>query len=235
MNVNLWGPHLWTVLHGLAALQTRPGDMETILKGLCVLLPCSLCQNSYCSFYKNLTNVRAICERGEGPKLVWEIHNLVNDKLETQRLEKFMAEIKATPAQRDKMLAAKRILSNRPSFDVVMKRAALASTQQQYIHKDDIFRVLFAFVLNSGDDDTKYEWIAKWIKALTNLYPVKELMHVYLPHSREDAFASLVMARDGLRVSESSFARLASVNYEEIDRVFSVYVDELTAGSCRYN
>jgi hypothetical protein len=235
MNVNLWGPHLWTVLHGLAALQTHPGDMETILRGLCELLPCSLCQNSYCSFYKNITNVRAICERGEGPKLVWEIHNLVNDKLEAQRLEKFMAEIKATPAQREKMVAAKRILSNRPSFDVVMKRAALASTQLQYIHKDDIFRVLFAFVLNSGNDPVKYEWIAKWIKALTTMYPVKELEHVYLPRNRKEAFASLFLAREGIRVSASSFARLVSANREDIDRVFSVYVDELTAGSCRYN
>ena len=235
MNVNLWGPSLWTVLHGLAALQTRPADMEIILKGLCELLPCSLCQNSYCGFYKNLTNVKAICESGEGPKLVWQIHNLVNDKLEGQRLEKFMLEIKATPAMRDKMVANAKLLSNRPSFDVVMKRAALATTQLQYIHQDDIFRVLFAFVLNSGNDAKKYEWIAKWIKALTNMYPVKALEHVYLPRSRKEAFASLLLARDGIRVSASSFPRLATQYREEIDRVYSLYLDELTAGSCRYN
>jgi hypothetical protein len=235
MNVNLWGPHLWTVLHGLAALQTRPADMETVLKGLCVLLPCSLCQNSYCSFYKTKKNVRGMCERGEGPKLVWQIHNLVNDKLEAQRLEKFMDALGAHGNQREAMIAMKGLLSNRPSFDVVMKRAALASTQLQYIHTDDIFRVLFAFVLNSGNDPIKYEWIAKWIQALTNMYPVKELERVYLPQDRKEAFASLLMARDGIRVSASSFARLATKYREDIDRVFSVYVDELTAGSCRYN
>lgn len=139
MNVNLWGPAVWQVLHGVASLAQDPrvhASAGGVLQGLCQLLPCIHCLNSYREFFAAAEAahgpVASWFTHGEGIQRVYELHCAVDDKLEGQRVDKLLAQMRTAvdPAAWDGVEAAVRssaaVLSGRPSLAVVLKRWALS-------------------------------------------------------------------------------------------------------------
>lgn len=102
-NVNIWGPQAWSVLHGLCGLCTpslcaTPSlladihyqALAKILDLLRILLPCSLCLNSYRKFYLDIEvdlkhSILDELRNGNAFSLCYTLHNLVNKKLFDQR------------------------------------------------------------------------------------------------------------------------------------------------------
>jgi hypothetical protein len=139
MNVNLWGPAVWQVLHGIASLAQDPrvhASAADVLGGLRMLLPCVHCLNSYREFFATAERAHGPAhtwfERGEAMQRVYDLHCAVDDKLERQRVDKLLAEIRPEldvgdwPAVESAIRASARVLSSRPSFAVVLKRWALS-------------------------------------------------------------------------------------------------------------
>ena len=87
MNVWIWGPCLWDTLQSSAFLcdSYNIGPVP-LLKPLKVLLPCIFCRNSYNTFYDQLGDPAL----GKSALYVYKIHETVNKKLSTQRIEAFI-------------------------------------------------------------------------------------------------------------------------------------------------
>lgn len=170
MNVNLWGPELWQVLHGVAALadeepRARPGAAG-VLRGLTELLPCIHCLRSYRGFFAEAEAAHGPAEgwfgssgsgssSRSGKEMVYALHCRVDDKLEGQRLDALLRTARAAAGgvsadAWDAVEAALRqhapsALSGRPSLAVVLKRWALSEGKP--FPPSAVWRALFAFVL----------------------------------------------------------------------------------------
>jgi hypothetical protein len=131
------------------------GALHGLLDDLRILLPCSHCKNSYNEYYPRFKMSQLATKAAE---IVYEIHNLVDDKLEKQRLEKFMEDIHAV--DKETMRAHFRTLSGRPSFEVVLKRGAV---MEGHIDVSNVWRVLFAFSLAIDTDSQKPDALRRWI------------------------------------------------------------------------
>ena len=87
MNVWIWGPCLWDTLQSSAFLcDSYTINPVPLLKPLKVLLPCIFCRNSYKTFYDELGDPAM----GKSAFYVYKIHETVNKKLSTQRIEAFI-------------------------------------------------------------------------------------------------------------------------------------------------
>jgi hypothetical protein len=144
-NVYVWGPHLWSILHGVSGLctpsfylKTEPRLMEklsndyTALNDLFVLLkdllPCPLCLHSYRDFhaYLETTMNHSTYEEiksGRAAEYCYALHNLVNDKLFKQRRgEKLNLGCTLDSEKTRDLNAVFLKVQNTPDFLVVKKR-----------------------------------------------------------------------------------------------------------------
>lgn len=230
MNVNLWGPQLWSLLHGLAYV----ADVKTalnfqgILSELRILLPCSLCRNSYNTYYDKFKNIVSDIEAGNASRKIWELHNLVDDKLEQQRLEKFIDAVK--PSRKHAMRENFRILSGRPSFEVVLKRGALAEGYS--FTPEDIYRVLFAFAMAIEDDSAKPAALQRFVRHLTAMVPDFKISFLPLG-SKKQLFSIFWLSREGIPFNSQNLPDVIEIHKTRIQRSFALFTEELTAGSCR--
>jgi hypothetical protein len=94
MNVNLWGPPFWQIIHGISFLSATEStcsslscksEMLTVLKNLKVLLPCIHCRTSYKNFFDE-SEALIYLNSNNVSSYVYNIHNKVNEKLELQKL-----------------------------------------------------------------------------------------------------------------------------------------------------
>lgn len=107
MNVNIWGPPLWSILHGIS-FRIRPEQIPAaveFLQSLRITLPCKFCRESYGPFLDAIVQ-EGLKERGLGagvgnqnkgieqlivagylPRMIYNLHNKVNGKLNKQRYE----------------------------------------------------------------------------------------------------------------------------------------------------
>ena len=227
MNVNLWGPELWSVLHGVAALADETAaDVGGVLDELRHLLPCPHCLNSYKEYHADLTQQRSMAEQvaaGGGAELVHRIHGMVDDKLESQRLHRLVGELDTEfagggewPAVRRELLArGPRLLTGRPALQVVLKRWALSEGAP--FPPEAAWRVLFAFSMVLGHrhacSQQRRASFARFVGHLRGaLAPHAEYaalagalgaLHAALAHLREpygtrEAFTLVALARQGL-------------------------------------
>ena len=82
MNVWIWGPPMWDILHSTAFLfDSEKKDMTYIFECLEELLPCIHCRNSYKEFYAEMGHHKI----GSASKWVYDMHNKVNLKLWRQK------------------------------------------------------------------------------------------------------------------------------------------------------
>jgi hypothetical protein len=230
MNVNLWGPQLWSLLHGLAYIADSKTalNFQGILDDLRILLPCSLCRNSYCSYYDKFKNIVPDVEAGNAPRRIWELHNLVDDKLEKQRLEKFIALVQ--PSKKGAMRENFRILSGRPSFEVVLKRGALAEGYS--FSKEDIYRVLFSFSMAIEDDTSKPAALQRFVRNLSAMVPNFKIPFLPLG-SKKQLFSIFWLSRQGISFNSQTLPDVIDLHRTRIHRSFVLFTEELTAGSCR--
>jgi Erv1 / Alr family len=89
----LWGPSGWLFLHCVTfgyPYKIDPTNPEHLAKQndyyrffyyLGKVLPCKYCRNSYDEFFANHSPMRQLGSREELSKWLYDVHNLVNDKL----------------------------------------------------------------------------------------------------------------------------------------------------------
>lgn len=173
MNVNLWGPALWDVLHWGASIVNEKNYIHfiTIMYSLNDLLPCIHCLNSYRIFFKqNLPVLQQ--NKFEGReyymKYVYDLHNLVNEKLANQQHR----------------------TSVHPSFDIVIKRANLNAG---IVNEESIWRSLFAMSLAIQTQES-YNALKRFAFHLSELLMTKRLVPFFTQtweNSSEKVFLSI--------------------------------------------
>lgn len=75
MDTRFWGPSAWQLFHLVAFRSEHPDDVLNMMKDV---LPCRYCRESTTQF------VREHPLRGDPGRWLYEIHNMVNDKLRKQ-------------------------------------------------------------------------------------------------------------------------------------------------------
>jgi hypothetical protein len=119
MNVWIWGPNMWDVLHSCAVLYDNHAmNAKELLWPLTQILPCKYCRDSFNEFYAGLGDPAI----GRAVDWVYEVHALVNQKLAQQRLQKFIEKHSIDRAAAQSMLAYGSELYAQPSLEVVKKR-----------------------------------------------------------------------------------------------------------------
>lgn len=253
MNVNLWGPELWSLLHGVAALVSSAdfAQAAVIFKSLRVLLPCVHCRNSYVQFLAD-TNVSQEIRAGGAVELVYRIHCDVDNKLESQRLEALLAAVSAPDEVAAKIRAASATLSGRPSLQVVRKRWELSEGKP--FAESSVWRVLFAFVMLVDTDDdpvARRAALRDWTDSLgrlmlstleyaalgAKLMTLVKVLQRGLAYSTRDGFALVALAREG-RLPQ--LASLSLIDVREAKRaerawlkpLWHAYKHNLPAGAC---
>ena len=240
MNINLWGPALWSVLHGIVGFTNSENSkyMQGILENLKYLLPCIHCLRSYNEFYPLLQNSELKLRHGEGIELVYKLHNMVNDKLENQKLNSFIAKVHPDPETEARMRAERITLSPRPSLEVVRKRFALSEGRP--FSEDQVWRVLIAFVFDIESGSTRPAELNKFV---TNLYHMLESTQMYEKLAKELKklkFPSKFTVFEGFSIlafvkEDVSYKDLTSAIKSEkawLLPLYELYEQDLPAGSC---
>jgi len=96
----LWGPSGWLFLHCVTfgyPFKIDPNNPEHLEKQndyyrffyyLGKVLPCKYCRNSYMEFFANNSPMSKLGSRRELAKWLYDVHNLVNDKLGVPQCER---------------------------------------------------------------------------------------------------------------------------------------------------
>jgi hypothetical protein len=95
LSVGIWGPPLWSFLHGVGSLATQ-NDAELVqrmIDSLSALLPCTLCSQDYPHALLSVIESRKqtageACVAGELAAFMFDLHGAVNTKLATQQYNK---------------------------------------------------------------------------------------------------------------------------------------------------
>ena len=157
MNVNVWGPRLWRILHGAVFLmedtEVKKRAASALFETLLVLLPCAYCRESYPQILRAASNgsLQKMFEKGLGNEFVFRLHNLVNLKLQRQKLLNALGrENSQIPVEQLHPIIDK--LYPPISLSIVIRR--LECTRGRPFDENDVWFTLFAFVL----DFTSVRW-----------------------------------------------------------------------------
>ena len=88
MDTRLWGPPAWILLHTLA-YHYKPelkSEYKIFFNNLKYVLPCIYCRVSFTEYTEALPIDSYLKSRDDIFKWLYEIHNMVNDKLRSQGL-----------------------------------------------------------------------------------------------------------------------------------------------------
>lgn len=162
MNVNLWGPSFWIVLHGLAKLYDEDyhyskdlsPDPNLLVKDLSKLLPCPICANHFAEIYASME--RPI--KGTFSFWMYRAHTLVLQKQWEGTVEKLQDKLGVDPKSLPFDLFVKH-----PDYSVVTKKLAF--------HYNDLIPVRdFATVLvclfRIHDPLTIQHYVNPWLKEI---------------------------------------------------------------------
>ena len=115
MDTRFWGPPAWKLLHTVAvAYDASPASkrhMRSFLEVLPFILPCKFCRASLTEHYEKLPYGPALESRETFEKWMYNLHNLVNDKLEKQGQQ-----LGSRPAFRDVQAQYAQILQEGPQM-----------------------------------------------------------------------------------------------------------------------
>lgn len=172
----IWGPPLWRILHTLGSqmstkTKTQPWlhptsasiatvrKIATWLQTLCSILPCSFCRDSYTQFLTVLaTNgpLDQVITNGNLFKWSYDLHELINDKLDTQHVTKtivpLFTQANCPSAVETELFQNKAYRGRRITFECVQKRYAITPVSFS-VH--DVWTVLAIFALNYSDNPNK--------------------------------------------------------------------------------
>ena len=109
---------------------------------------------------------------GQGIKCVWKAHNLVDDKLESQKLETLLEQLHLSEKDANAIRKiAPSVLTLRPSLKVVEKRWELSEGMP--FREQSVWKILFSFVLCLDDETVEQRAIRRsamqeWILMLSS-------------------------------------------------------------------
>lgn len=141
MAPSIWGPMMWRILHGFSYIIAEKHTPRASRHLFCIfliyvskVLPCAHCRESYTKFLKYIINSGDLEHliHEDIQKLVYDIHNMVNQKLEKTCI---------------------------PDLEIVKRRSKIWKTEAI---DDEIFGILFIVALNfnsNGEKDKKYNYM----------------------------------------------------------------------------
>lgn len=155
MNTYIWGPPLWRLVHSVAycAKPQHADELALFFLSFKKVLPCVYCRKSFEEFERALTRDKPLSGIIQDNKLFrwsYELHDLVNEKLDRQEFEK---QTDTTVPQTEQCLRAKQL-----SFECLTKRHKLHPVN---VTVTDMFDILFIFALNYPEDEKDEEL---WVK-----------------------------------------------------------------------
>lgn len=158
MDTRFWGPSAWQLFHLVAFKSEHPDDVLNDMKGV---LPCRFCRESTTQFVKEHPL------RGNPSKWLYEIHNMVNDKLRKQ-------------AQTDPTIVNP---DEDPSFEDVKKK--YETMKPTAVPGRDF---LFAIAYNYPDQPEPQDMAIQrtFLHHLADAYPFQRLRKVFDKYVREN-------------------------------------------------
>lgn len=158
MDTRFWGPSAWQLFHLVAFRSDHPDDVLNDMKDV---LPCKYCRQSTTEFVKKHPL------RGDPGKWLYEIHNMVNDKLRTQAKE----DPKVVNPGPD------------PSFEEIKKR--YETLRPVAVPGRDF---LFAVAYNYPDHPEAHDMSTQrqFLHHLAEAYPFGKLQRVFAKHIKDD-------------------------------------------------
>lgn len=158
MNTWIWGPPKWKFLHSLSFsphAPLYPSEVSQFLNTLKFVLPCIYCRDSYGGFVAALTekwgkDVEQVVSDGQLALWMYQLHDKVNDKLDTQltraQLEETGVTLPGLTLSQEKAMCRKRQIT----FDCLRKRFVIRPVQ---FCEEDVWEFLLIFSMNM--DGTK--------------------------------------------------------------------------------
>ncbi len=170
----IWGPPLWRILHTLGAqvsLQPSPNPTSELSTGVtkivtwlhtfCTTLPCYFCRDSYAEFVTIMEQTHGrlvnVVTNGQLAKWVYDLHELINDKLDKQHALKTLVPVMehfrmrsssqplTQPEIKTALLATNAYRGRRITFECVQKRYIITPIS---FSAQDVWDVLAIFSLN---------------------------------------------------------------------------------------
>ena len=235
-----WGLPMWKMLTGIAfgvkdtyGNQPLPAEIVTLFSALGGVLPCAACRASYHKFTRELLLPRGSSSSSSGktttellsqlvcadlPKFVYELHNKVNDKLDTQWFsKKIPALARELGIPKDALATALKATrfceGRRPSWETVETSHSIFSLK---CVASDVLSVLFMLAMAYPDYTT------------TTTTPAKSVDTTRSPEERRRDFDALLEALpQAMRQSGCGDNRLADILHNTWDRC--------TTGECKYD
>jgi len=151
IDTRYWGPSAWQLFHLIAFKSDHPDDVLNMMKDI---LPCPFCQESTTKFVKEHPL------RGNPGKWLYDIHNMVNDKLRRQ-------------AKDDPTVVNP---GEDPSFEEIKKRYdAMKATAVP--GRDFLFTIAQNYPEHPEEKDMATHRM--FLHALANAYPFEKLRKVF--------------------------------------------------------
>ena len=166
MDTRFWGPPGWNLLHFIADKYKKKNkhDYYLFFLSLPKVLPCIYCRNSLNAYYKetplkkeNLVNNQSL------QKWLYDIHNLVNNKLRKQGLN----------------------YKKDPDFESIYKKYQGCQNSYNFVKKNTKF--LYAIALNYPVNETFVTKIQKYHYQVFFIYLIKILLTI-IPNKNVNIF-----------------------------------------------
>lgn len=221
MNVNIWGPPTWDVLHSCAFLfDEKKLNSSKFFECLKVLLPCIYCRNSYAQFLEQV----GLPSTGQSAPWLYKIHEMVNMKLFNQKLEKVFGPSGDCKKQ-------SRALFVQPTFEVVQKRY-LVNREEPIVWRS-LNTMLLAFAMGFETNASSAE-IMNAFNIL--LETILQLLHLDNPNSKNNTLVieltNLLNYKSASKLRERIEAMKYSKIVPKIIKSSSVSANLIRAGSC---
>lgn len=188
MNTCVWGPPAWRIIHGLSNVPPDTGSIvETFIHDLNLVLPCKYCRNSFTEFRAamedlNRLTLEEVVVNRHYPKWLYDIHNMVNNKLWRQQFTK----ARVLEIYHDNLVEA--MIT---PWDVIEKRLVISTP---YFSTEDVFTLLGIIALNATDVSRR-QYFANFVHSLGRMMIITEI--------NVDIGIALIDASKSMRTSRS--------------------------------
>ena len=160
MDTRFWGPSGWQLFH-LIAFKTSPADARDALEDMKDILPCKFCRASTSEF------VAKYPPKQPYGKWLYDIHNMVNNKLRTQCAE----DPKVIDPGPD------------PSYEEVREKYEAMTKPTAVPGRDFLMAVAYNFPVKPEPRDMSRQ--REFLHHLSDAYPFADLRRVFQDYIRE--------------------------------------------------
>lgn len=148
MNVNIWGPPTWEILHTCAFFLDMYKTESPIFELIKTLLPCVHCRNSYALFYSAMGPPKPETYSS----WIIHVHNLVNKKLNSQKIDKLIEKY-------PQLIALKSIedefVNNPP--ELLIRKRFMVNLDSSF-HWRSLSLMILSFAMGVQDNTTRREF-----------------------------------------------------------------------------